>query len=93
MFGKEFKDRVKVDIANDKDLEDAVCAFILIGGTRNQLIHLNLASFILDKTAEEVYVLYQSALNFLTYIEKKLHQSIVGKVEEPSNEVITQAAT
>ena len=40
-------------------------AFLEIGNLRNQLVHENYADFRLDKTVDEIYGLYRTALYFL----------------------------
>jgi len=72
LFGDEFRDSAKKDVRDDTDLSSSIKSFLELGNLRNELAHLNFASFILDKTAEEVYSQYKSALTFIHYLENKL---------------------
>lgn len=71
MFGDEFKDAAAQDVKADPELAEAVKSFLALGNTRNELAHLNFASFALDATAQEIYGQYQVALRFVAYLETK----------------------
>lgn len=76
LFGREFLNKVKSDIAADSDLENAIDAFLEIGAERNKMVHENFASYSLGKTAEEVYRLYEESQTFVTYLTNMLNSSI-----------------
>ena len=59
-------------------IQDSIKAFMELGKTRNELVHLNFVSFPIEKTHEEVYDLYQRAAPFLTWLRRKL-----GLLEKP----------
>lgn len=82
LFGEDFKDSASQDVKQNSALAEAVGAFVNLGNTRNELAHLNFASFALDATAEEVYRQYQTAFMFVSYLEKKL--TSYGKMGEPA---------
>ncbi|MEI6632827.1 MAG: HEPN domain-containing protein [Chlamydiota bacterium] len=82
LFGEDFKDSASQDVKQDPALAEAVKAFLALGNTRNELAHLNFASFALDATAEEVYRQYQTSFTFVSYLEKKL--TSYGKIGEPA---------
>jgi hypothetical protein len=84
LFGEVFKDSAEQNIKNDPSLADAIKAFLELGNTRNELAHLNFASFALDMTVEEVYKKYQTAYQFVNYLESKLKK--FGKEYEQSAE-------
>ena len=65
LFGSDFSDYMKKKIQNDRDLDASVKAFLEIGNIRNQMMHDNYADFQLNKTVEDVYSLYKTAIKFL----------------------------
>jgi hypothetical protein len=65
LFGARFKTKVKIASAEDVALAEAIASFCEIGDLRNQLVHQNYAAFTVEKTAAEVFQLYQSALYFV----------------------------
>lgn len=73
LFGQDFKDTLTKEINNDETLKSSVKAFLELGETRNKLVHLNFASYPLDKTAEEIYRMYQDSLVFVNFLSKKFH--------------------
>lgn len=73
LFGDEFRDMAKNDVRENEDLSNSIKAFLELGYLRNELAHLNFASFILDKTADEVYYLFKRALIFIDYLDEKLN--------------------
>jgi len=74
LFGDEFKQSAIEDIKADVDLEKAIKDFLDLGNTRNELAHLNFANIELDKTAEEVYLQFQQARKFITFVDAKLNK-------------------
>ena len=65
LFGSDFSDHMKQKIQDDRALDESVKAFLEIGNLRNQMVHGNYADFKLNKTVEDVYVLYKTASTFL----------------------------
>jgi hypothetical protein len=65
LFGERFKAKAKRARQEDEKLDQAVSDFCELGDLRNQLVHQNYAAFTMEKTAAEVYRLYQSALYFV----------------------------
>lgn len=82
LFGEEFKESAGKDVRGNPKLDASVRDFLGLGNTRNELAHLNFASFALDATAAEIYGRYQRALSFVAYLERKLND--FGKAGEPS---------
>ena len=71
-FGEGFKAAMKARLSADPELEAAVAAFIEVGRDRNRLIHQDLASFTLEKTAAEIFAQYTRALRFVETLPKLL---------------------
>ena len=65
MFGDGFSDYMQQKIREDRELDEAVRAFLEIGNLRNQMVHGNYADFRLDRTVEDVYALYAKASIFV----------------------------
>jgi len=73
LFGDDFKKQVEAEIKESPDLETAVKSFLEIGHLRNILAHSNFAAYdIENRTANEIFELYQKGLPFITYVERKL---------------------
>lgn len=67
MFGPDFKEEAARWIAEDEHLEQSVRAFLEIGRERNRLVHENFGDAPLEKTAADVYGLYESARVFVDW--------------------------
>ena len=65
LFGDVFKANMEGLVKNDAGLAEAIRAFLEIGRERNRLIHQDLGSFSLEKTAAEIFALYQRASRFV----------------------------
>lgn len=82
MFGTSFRDSAKEDLKATFSISKAEKAFLELGDLRNLLVHGNFANYPLEKTADEVYELYQNALQFVEYIECKLNSELNGKEQD-----------
>lgn len=65
LFGDGFRAMMTQRVKDSEELAASVKAFLEVGNTRNRLIHQDYATFALDKTLEEIYRLYQTALPFV----------------------------
>lgn len=72
MFGEDFKSRMTQQVKEDGNLNDSIRSFLEIGQERNKMVHQNFAEIVIDKTADEIYKLYQSSLLFINTIKKEL---------------------
>lgn len=77
LFGESFKNEMKNEIRENEDLEHAVRAFLEIGSERNRLVHQDYGTFALEKTADEIYQLYQEGLRFVVLIPCKLRECLL----------------
>lgn len=71
LFGNEFRTAM-VEKMKDEEFAESVKAFMEIGSERNRLVHLDYATFPLEKTLDEIFALYESALAFIDYLPKAL---------------------
>jgi len=67
-FGEQYKKYAKAKVDGDPVLKESIRAFLEVGSLRNQLVHQNYATFTLEKTADEIYSLYTSALIFIDFL-------------------------
>ena len=74
LFGDEFKKFMKARVESDRDLEMAIKAFLELGNERNRLTHQDFGSFLLEKTADEIYILYQQAMKFVDMLPSVLRE-------------------
>lgn len=73
LFGDDFKKDLESEIKANEELDKSVKAFLEIGHLRNLLVHSNFAAYSLDfKTSDEIYSLYQKAIDFINFIDEKL---------------------
>ncbi|KXK18131.1 MAG: hypothetical protein UZ08_BCD001002025 [Candidatus Parvibacillus calidus] len=72
LFGEDFKNRMIQKVKADNKLDESIKAFLEIGNERNKMVHQNFAEIIIDKTAEEIYKLYQTALYFIDTMKTEL---------------------
>jgi hypothetical protein len=72
LFGSAFSDSTKKQVCNNEKLDSAIKAFLELGKIRNALVHLNAASYFLEKTAEEIYQLYKNAVHFTEFLSTQL---------------------
>ena len=72
LFGQAFKNAVAAEIAAHPDLRRAATQFIEIGSLRNKIVHQNYATFVVDKTAVEIFELFDGAVKFVGFLAEKL---------------------
>ena len=72
LFGDDFKNKMIKNVKENVDLANSIKAFLEIGRERNKMVHQNFAEIVIDKTAEEIYKLYQTSLLFIKTIKKEL---------------------
>jgi len=71
LFGSTFKEKRLQDIKNNPALQPAIKSFLELGNERNKLVHQNFADCTIEKTAEEVYLLYQQAAIFIDFLDSQ----------------------
>jgi RiboL-PSP-HEPN len=76
LFGSTFKEDRSKQVEDDPKLKSAINSFIALGSERNKLVHQNFADCTVDKTAEEVYLLYQDATLFIDFLEVQFKRPI-----------------
>lgn len=72
IFGDDFRSHMAKVVQNDVNLQKSIADFLEIGRERNRLVHQDYGSYFLEKTAEEIFALYASALVFVEFIPKAL---------------------
>jgi len=72
LFGEDFKNRMEKKVKSDLRLDASIKAFLEIGNERNKMVHQNFAEVVINKTAEEIYKLYQVALYFIEIVKLEL---------------------
>lgn len=65
LFGSDFRGFMSERVRGSDDLRNSIRAFLEIGSERNRLIHNDYATFPLDKTLDEIYLLFQKAMYFV----------------------------
>lgn len=72
LFGETFKSFMTKELKSDLNLEISIKSFLELGNDRNRLVHQDFGTFPLEKTSEEIYQLYKSALQFVDSLPLKL---------------------
>lgn len=72
LFGRVVRDKALKDIQENPDLLGSVRAFLELGALRNQLVHQKFLNFTVEKTPEEIIVLYRKATHFVVYLHSLL---------------------
>jgi RiboL-PSP-HEPN len=65
LFGQEFRTLMGTRVRESPEMQLAVRAFLELGNERNRLVHLNYATFPMEKTLDEVYQLYKTSIVFV----------------------------
>jgi hypothetical protein len=68
LFGEEFTDFMKTKSKTEAWLLPSIRDFMDLGRSRNLLVHGNFAAFTLEKTTDDVFTSYKSALLFVEAI-------------------------
>ena len=75
LFGSAFSRSMRQYVDGNHDYQDAVSAFLEIGVARNAIAHKDYFHFAIDnKTTEEIYAIYKSALVFVNSIGSHLER-------------------
>lgn len=61
LFGPGFAGYMRAQVAADPQLVRAIEAFLDLGNDRNRMVHGNYGSFVLEKTAVDIFKLYEQA--------------------------------
>ncbi len=72
LLGGLFKDYMRKEMQTDDAIQAPLRDFLGIGESRNRLVHQNFGLFTLEKTTDDIYVLYQSAQQFPPLLVQKL---------------------
>lgn len=72
MFGEDFRSHMVDLVKSDQNMAKSIADFLEIGRERNRLVHQDYGSFFLEKTAEEIFGLYVSAMVFVDFVPKAL---------------------
>ncbi|XUM22858.1 HEPN domain-containing protein [Bradyrhizobium oligotrophicum S58] len=72
MFGEDFRAHMMGVVRLDPNMARSISSFLEIGRERNRLVHQDYGSFFLEKTAEEIFGLYVSAMVFVDFVPMAL---------------------
>ncbi|WFB88935.1 MULTISPECIES: HEPN domain-containing protein [Streptomyces] len=81
LFGSGYKVGMKEYCRQDVELSLSIRAFLEVGSLRNRMVHNNYASFILEKTLDEVYGLYRTGGEFVQRLPELLKMSFALEEE------------
>ncbi len=72
MFGPAYKAMCQKKVKEDSSFDQSVRAFLSLGSTRNQIVHLNFVEFSVDKTPEDIIKEFRLAQTFVDYVRSSL---------------------
>lgn len=73
-FGSNFKAAMIAKVKDSDELKISVQAFLEVGNERNKLVHQDYATFLLEKTLDEIYGLFRRANYFVEYLPQALRE-------------------
>jgi hypothetical protein len=74
LFGDDFRKHAEKCVRGDSKLEDGIKAFLELGDDRNRLVHEDFGNFSLEKTADEIFALFERAQTFTLQLDKLLSE-------------------
>lgn len=83
LFGNEFLNYMRQEVLTNRILDESIRAFLELGKLRNDMVHGNYADFPLNKTADDVFGLYQKAGPFVDGFADHIKRHMAGI--DPSN--------
>lgn len=89
MFGAEYAELAKASVAANVDLDQAVKDFLTLGDTRNRLVHLDYVNFDIEKSPEDIIVMYRSARKFVAF----LRDTLLKATDRPTSEAEPAASS
>lgn len=70
LFGADFRDGVQKIIDTNEEIQNAIKNFLEIGHSRNIIVHKNLANYSYEKSPEEVFEMFQSAIKIIPFFRQ-----------------------
>ncbi len=89
LFGDGFYAHMTAKVRSDLQLSEDVRAFLEIGNLRNQMVHGNYADFQLNKTVNDVVMLYENAARFVEGFPEEIRAYLDHHAED-SNSVAAE---
>lgn len=70
-FGDEYRTEFLKAMRATDGMDECSEAFVELGALRNRLVHMNYATFTVDKTAKEIYELFEKAKRFAEFLASR----------------------
>ena len=87
LFGSEFKALMGARVRASLEMQASIKAFLELGNERNRLVHQNYATFPMEKTLDEVYMLYKHSRAFVEALPDAFKAGDGGSTEGRSDKV------
>lgn len=75
LFGPDLSSYAEAHLQANPQMKSSIKAFLELGSERNRLIHQDFGSLPLEKTADEIYILYKNACDFVYFLPTLLRDS------------------
>jgi RiboL-PSP-HEPN len=85
LFGAEFKVLMSTRVEASIEMQTSIKAFLELGNERNRLVHQNYATFPMEKTLDEVYILYKNSREFVEALPDAFKDFDGGDTESHSD--------
>ena len=72
LFGQDFKKKIATELAASVELTKASKDFLELGNLRNCIVHQNYATYVMEKSAAEIFELFKNAVKFIDYLKQNL---------------------
>ena len=87
LFGAEFRSLMSARVRASVEMQASIKAFLELGNERNRLVHQNYATFPMEKTLDEVYILYKNSRAFVEALPDAFKDGDGGGAESRSDKV------
>ncbi len=87
LFGAEFRSLMNARVRASVEMQASIKAFLELGNERNRLVHQNYATFPMEKTLDEVYILYKNSRTFVEALPDAFKDGDGGGAESRRDKV------
>ena len=76
LFGKRFLEYAKQSVKGDEELHRSIRSFLQLGNERNRLVHGDYVTFTIEKSRDDVYLLYKDASKFVNWFQQAVDRDL-----------------
>ena len=68
LFGEGFREHMKSLLKTNSEMKDNEKEFMFLGRARNEIVHKGISMYNLNKTAQEINVIFEKSIKFIIYL-------------------------